>query len=258
MQLQRALAFCLFTLVALVACGSPDDQAQAAGFCDTWLRFELAADPDIDFHEADEQEIAEGMRSFASDLAPTLREVQQHAPDDLNRDVQTLTTAFEDVAEGGDPEQLEDPGLEEAYRNIHTKAIDECDWPVQQVVAIEYGFENVPATLPAGITSFELENQGVEFHELALFRKNPGVDTSAQELLELPDEQAFELVSVVGAAFAGPGDHSSLVRDLESGDFVMACFIPVGTTSFEFDEEPGEDRPPHFVEGMFAEFSVRN
>ncbi|MGH9188090.1 MAG: hypothetical protein ACRD0U_20150, partial [Acidimicrobiales bacterium] len=116
------------------------------------------------------------------------------------------------------------------------------------VTAVDYAFEDLPTSLEAGPTVVELTNDGDEAHELVLFRKNDGVTQPAEELLALPDEEAFELVAFVqGSEPIDPGKRSSTVFDLEAGDYVAVCFLPVGGSG---------DGPPHFTEGMFTEFSV--
>ena len=73
-----------------------------------------------------------------------------------------------------------------------------------------------------------------------------------QELLALPEEEAMAKVDMVAAVFAPPGDESYSVADLEAGDYAMVCFIPTGAS----EENPEGTGPPHFIQGMLAEFTV--
>jgi hypothetical protein len=87
-----------------------------------------------------------------------------------------------------------------------------------------------------------------EPHELVLFRVNDGVTETIEELLALPEEEAFSKVTPAGVVFAdAPGSEAATMLDLEPGRYAAVCFIPIGG---------GEDGPPHFTGGMVAELQV--
>src|SRR5690606_15005417 len=122
------------------------------------------------------------------------------------------------------------------------------------VTASEYQFDGFPASLASGPTSFEFANGGNELHHLVMVRINDGVAMSIDEILELDQEEALEYVSMVGdEPLAFPGESSYTVADLEPGKYVAVCFIPVGETG----EGPPTECPPHFTQGMMAEFEVQ-
>ncbi len=81
---------------------------------------------------------------------------------------------------------------------------------------------------------------------MVVFKKNDP-NQSTEELFALPEEEAMGLITFAGFAFASPGESSSSLLTLESGAYTMVCFIPVGGE---------EDGPPHFTQGMTAEFTV--
>ncbi|HEX2767582.1 MAG TPA: hypothetical protein VHR55_13205 [Candidatus Limnocylindria bacterium] len=123
-----------------------------------------------------------------------------------------------------------------------------------EVTAVDYAFAGIPSEVESG-TSFELTNEGSEVHELVLVRRNDDVDLTFEELLELPEDEAMELVTIVGGIVAEPGATSedTLTVD-EPGDYLAICFVATGTTSLE-DAESVEGAP-HFAEGMLQEFTV--
>jgi hypothetical protein len=90
---------------------------------------------------------------------------------------------------------------------------------------------------------------------LAIFRINDGVETPLEELLQLPQEEQMRMSTPIGFGFAPPGDSDNLFLDLEPGRYAMLCFLPVGSTP-ESDEEQVAENPPHFTQGMVAEFTV--
>ena len=124
-----------------------------------------------------------------------------------------------------------------------------------QVTAVDYAFEGVPETLPAGSHTFDFTNEGEEPHELVLFRIVDETE-SMEEILQLGEEEGQSHVEEAGGTFAEAGADAEepLEAELEAGKYAMVCFVPVGTTGP--DEADAGDGPPHFMEGMVAEFTV--
>jgi len=133
------------------------------------------------------------------------------------------------------------------------------------ITGVDYAFEGVPTSVPAG-TTFRFDNQGTELHEMAVFRKNDDVTQSFEEILQLPDEEAFTMVTPVGQAFSAPTEMAEgEVNVTEEGEYIMLCFIPQGTVELP-SESPGTSPaaespaaspgPPHFVLGMAQLFDV--
>jgi hypothetical protein len=136
-----------------------------------------------------------------------------------------------------------------------------CGFPVSDVSAIDYEFQDVPETLVAGPQVIEFTNDAPEEqHELVLLRVNPDVDLSPRKLLALPEKKLAKRAEVVSAAFASPGDDDTLIASLEPGRYVYACFIDVGTTAEGGDEHGGDEHggaaKPHWKRGMFGELEV--
>jgi hypothetical protein len=152
-----------------------------------------------------------------------------------------------------------------------------ADGPLVTVTGSEYAFGDLPASVPVG-TSLAFTNTGAEVHELILARKNDGVTESWEELLALPDEEALQKVTTVGPLFAAPGEAAAfgigptgptsmtaLTVD-QPGDYLALCAIPQGMTELpDFGAAApsagpatsmAPQGPPHFVLGMFQEFTV--
>jgi hypothetical protein len=264
-------AVAIATLVA-AGCGDDDDDtasddsaneadaadtgggADEAAYCDASLAIETAPEPDIDFPTATEEEIAAGLQTWADEtMKPLVADAVAVTPDEIQADVEIMTAAVDQMA-AGDPGAFDVPDVEAASDRVHQYDLDTCGWTTHAVEATEYSFANLPDELPAGTTSFEFSNEGQEVHELILVRKNPGVTDSAEALLALPEEEAMAKVTMLGSpAFALPGDSAYKVLDLEPGEYIAVCFIPMGMTS---DDGPPPEGPPHFTQGMVAEFTV--
>lgn len=262
--------------LALGACGDDDDTATtdatdapaastdapaattsadtaAAGedldtFCTKSVEIEAAfAGPPLE-----EGDVA-GAKALLESVLPLAREWAAAAPAGVRSDVELMLATAEGATETGDLSVFETPEFGAADANAHAAGLESCGWAVQNVELQDYHFEGLPESLPAGVTSFELTNTGEEFHELALLRKNDGVTESFEEILALPEEEAFSKVTPAGQGFAAPGEPGYALIDMPPGDYLAICFLPVGATP---DGPPPEDGAPHFTEGMSHELTV--
>lgn len=235
------------------ASGPQDDDL--ADYCEASLAVESAPPPDVDFETASPDEMAEGMRTYATEtMTPLAEAVVAVTPDEIGDEIDVLSSAVDEMASSGDGTIFDRPDVVAASDAVHVFDLDNCGWTPVDVTAADYSFDGIDSELAAGVTSFELTNDGAEMHELLLLRKNDGVTQGAEQLLELPEEEAMELVTPVGEpAFAEPGDSGYIVADLTAGDYIAVCFIPTGTTG---DSEAPAEGPPHAMHGMFTEFTV--
>ena len=231
--------------------------------CDAVATIETLPEPDIDFESLSEEELQEEIAAFATDeILPITEEVAANTPPEIAEEIDILIGAVEEIAETGDFTIFESPEVEEASDTTHAFDLENCGWASSPVEASEYAFSNVSPSYDAGIVSFDLSNVGEEVHEMVFFRKNDDVTQSFDEILALGEEEAQSLITNVAAIDAtNPGDADYSVLDLESGEYIALCFLPVGATPEVFEavqsgqQDPPEG-PPHFVEGMRAEFSV--
>ena len=260
-----ALLALLALIVGAAACGDDDDddtgspaedtEAAAAGpseedeaFCGAVLGVAGLRGPD--------EETPEALEAYANEVAqPAVAAVVETAPDEAADDAQGLSDAFDEVLESGDSS-----GFEAAVVPLTDRAAELCDWSSADVEAVDYGFEGLESSYDAGALQVAFTNGGEEMHEFLVLRKKDGVEESFEELFQLPDEEGQQKVDMVGATFAPPGDDAATVLELTPGDYAAVCFVPVGSTpeAVEAAESGGTDidGPPHFTEGMVAEFSV--
>jgi hypothetical protein len=241
--------------LGVAACGDDDGDTaggEAAGFCDagvevnTTFNAEFAA---VDFESSSPEELERTFADIAARVDPLMARVEQTAPDDLRDEVETAVEGTRLSFETG--EEPDDPAYAAAIRAIDEFLIAECGLQSHDVAAVDYEFEGVPDEVDAGVVVFDVANQGSESHEMQVFRVDDEVDDSVEDLLA-EGSSALAKVTPVGGAFAEPGDHAATFFDLQPGRYGAACFIPVGATPGA--EDPAG--PPHFTEGMLAEFTV--
>lgn len=229
--------------------------ADVADYCDATLALETAGEPDIDFATATDAEIAEATRTFSQEtLRPLADDVVATAPEAVVADIAVMSDALDEMIETGDFAAFDTPEVTAASNAQHAFDVESCGWATTAVTAADYSFSGLPHEIDAGVTSFELTNGGNETHEMVVFRKNDGVTESFEELLAMPEDQATENVTMVGIAGpVPPGQPGYAVADLEPGEYIALCFIPVGTVNLD---GPPPEGPPHFTQGMQHEFTV--
>ncbi|HSP02135.1 MAG TPA: hypothetical protein VLR27_01450 [Acidimicrobiales bacterium] len=259
---KRAIAAFVALALVITACGDDDDEVTegdtSAETDDTTAETEDTAETD-DTTASGEGEQAAGDGEFCSayqellagDPTPdAIREVAGIAPDGAVEPLETLAAGFEDDPEGFfDTEEF---GA--AFSEVGSVANKECADEVIAVTAIDYGYEGIDAELSVGVYGVDFSNEGDEFHEMIVLRKGDDTTESFEDILALDEEAAMALVQEIGATFAPPGGESGGLFDMsEPGEYAAICFIPVGSTP---DAEAESEGPPHFTQGMIAEFTV--
>jgi hypothetical protein len=136
---------------------------------------------------------------------------------------------------------------------------------------VDFGFTDVPDSIPAGST-LELRNSSpTELHELVAFLLPDSERRPVDELVQLPPDQLMpRLGAPVTVVLQAPGSDDQIVAVgdgslREPGRYLLMCFIPTGvdpqvyldaaaSSGGEPPVVPGG--PPHFVNGMYAELLV--
>lgn len=252
----------------MVACGSDDsgaedtataetsaseESADPAAFCEATVDVEAAfgQGPQVDFETASPEEIQAALEEFGTTVEPLLARVEETAPEEIAADVETAASLAREATTTGDPATLESPEFEEADAAMDEYMLAECGYDQVEAVGVDYAYEGLPDSLPAGTTAVTFTNEGQELHQIALARINDDVTMSVEELVALPEEQAMTMVTFSGGAFAEPGASDTTFVELEPGRYAAVCFIPEGTT-----HDTEGSGPPHTALGMLAEFTV--
>lgn len=117
---------------------------------------------------------------------------------------------------------------------------------VLTVHASEFAFA-LPKSIPAGLTTVRLVNDGKEIHQISILKLEQG-KTMKDLAAAMKDPAAPPptwMVPVGGPNAAAPGETIEATLDLAPGDYVLLCFIP----------SPGE-QAPHSSKGMVAPLTV--
>ncbi len=185
----------------------------------------------------------------------------------------TLGAACADDAVADDPSTTAhaeaDVTTEETADPSDDHAGDHDDVSVT-IDGVDYGFANVPSSVPAGTRLGFRNTSENELHELVAFRLD--TDTPLAELLgQPPAELEATLGAPITVMLQPPGAPEAVVAVGdgtlgEPGRYVLMCFIPVGADPDEYmaavaaagggKPEGVAGGPPHFTAGMVAELVV--
>ncbi len=265
--------------LGLAACGDDDEAAtttttaeettttagaegegEVAAFCNGIVAIDTTvatAGPGPQLEGAPPEEVQAALEEFAATLEPLLVVAEETAPPEVTSDVQTLARLSREALTTGEDEIFESEEFTQADANVDEFMLANCGFEQVEVTGVDYAFQGVPETVPAGPVAITFTNDGGEVHELALARINDDVEESFGDLLQLPEEEALQKVSLSGHVFAFPGVSDTVFLDLEPGRFGIACFVPVGSTPQAVEGGEEVEGPPHAIaEDMFAELTV--
>lgn len=191
-----------------------------------------------------------------------LTRLQEIRPESIGEETDMVIEAF--LAAQGDMGQIfSDPEIEKAFAAMEEHDAEACGFgddggegedevateplegaEVIPVTGLDFEFEGIPDTVPAGAVSFEFTNEGEAAHEMAVFKLGEGVDMD--ELLASEEEPTDEEAQEVGFTFAPPGEGGAYLNaeDLTPGTYAVVCFIP------------GPGGEPHYELGMKQTFQV--
>ncbi len=218
-------------------------EGDTAAFCDGLLEFNGA----VNTIDLGEESTEDDIKTAGQELSDLWTPVVDNAPEDVAEQAAELDGILDQMV-GGDGEAFDSEDTFTTYSEIVDGAVSSCEYETVDVTGVDYAFEGVPATLPAGTAAFRFTNGSEsEEHEMIIARKADGVDLTWDEILGMPEDESESLVDFTAAAFAPPGGSSNALGNLEPGEYVMVCFVPVGGA---------EDGPPHFAQGRRAEYTV--
>ncbi|MEO7042173.1 MAG: hypothetical protein ABI035_07930 [Gemmatimonadaceae bacterium] len=112
------------------------------------------------------------------------------------------------------------------------------------VHAKDFAFDG-PKQIPAGLTTINMINDGPNLHHVEMIRLDSGKTIAdLEKQLSLPSAPPAWAVFTGGPNAVDPGKTSSATIDLQPGNYVMLCFVPI----------PGG--VPHFAKGMIMPVTV--
>jgi len=114
---------------------------------------------------------------------------------------------------------------------------------VVTIIATDYAF-GAPDTIPAGLTTFKMKNQGKEQHQAVLMGAAGKTWDEIRTALTTPGPIPAWVAFPPGAGVVTGGDSSNATSRLEPGIYYLVCFIS------------SADGTPHVMKGMVRRLVV--
>lgn len=255
-KILRVFALAIALTLFAAACGGSDDDTDT----DAGGQAEASADAHAEHMEFCEAVVAAETAVLAAssggDPGPVedlIAKAEETAPEELQEQMTVVVAAVREALETKDDTAFGTEGFSRNEEEVDQWVADNCGFRPVPITAVDYAFEGVPDTLPAGFTAFHFTNGGEEVHEMIMVRYKDE-SLTVKDLMKLSDKEAEEKLVFLGASFGPPGASDTEIKELEPGKYALLCFVPVGSTSEKAAEKA--DGPPHVARGMSAEFTV--
>ena len=128
---------------------------------------------------------------------------------------------------------------------------DNCPGQKVPFNALDYEYDGIPATLPAGVAKFKMTNTAPkEEHMIAIMPVKAGNESMPiDKILALPNKKKNQVLDFAASGFAQakPGETGYVPMNLIPGKYIYACFFPQGGK---------KNGTPHFKLGMEGSFTV--
>ena len=186
-------------------------------------------------------------------IEQSLTQALNVAPAEVAADVQSIQGIIQSALQSKqDPS--ENATFLQNLSSINGYRYSSCGYNQVQVTGIEYEFQGLPKTLPAGKTAIQFTDGGAELHMLDLFRIK--TKDSLKKLLALPQKDVAKKVQDIGSADVTTlGGTEYVFADLKPGRYGAVCFFPVGATSLDALQK--SKGAPHWKQGMYQEVTVQ-
>lgn len=259
MKILRVVALAVALLMTAAACGGDDadDAAGATSPAEETAAEETAGGGDVAFCDsvvaAETAVLAASSGGDPGAVEDLLATAEENTPAELEEQMTVVADTVRRALEKRDDSAFQSEDFAQNEEEVDQWVADNCGYERVDVAAVDYAFEGVPETLPAGTVTFAFSNEGEEIHEMLLVRyKDP--KTTIEDLMKLSDKEAQSMIDFLGASFGPPGASDLEPKELTPGKYAMVCFVPVGSTSEKAARKA--DGPPHVARGMSAEFTV--
>ncbi|MEA2828960.1 MAG: hypothetical protein QOG43_3399 [Actinomycetota bacterium] len=244
----------------LTGCGGDDkDSADVSAACEAHVNVVagfntvFAGLPDVPPDGPPPPEFKTQLQSaYDANVATAIAALVADAPDEIKDETEEIARQTKQFRDEADPSVIDNDDFEKLTDTVDAYFQENCPGTKATVEAVNYAYQGLPPTLPAGTVRIELKNTSDEAHEMLVLTRKPGVTETFDQLLGLPEDQIMAKVDFVNAESTNPGQTGYLVGAFPVGDYLFLCSFGKGTTD---DNDPKQEQP-HFTLGMKQEVKV--
>jgi hypothetical protein len=246
----RKLGFLVAFATAAAVVGITPAVAQTTpevtAFCDAALTTDKAAEKAL---------VEKPKQKDVQALDAALAQIESAAPPQVAANVQAAVASTRNAIQSRKG-PFDDPTFQQNISAIDEYRYNSCGYTQLDVTGMEYEFQGLPKTLPAGKVAIKFTDTGAEWHELAIFRVK-GKD-SVKKIVGMPEKEQAKKIEETGGTFAMQGQTSYAIADMSKpGRYGVVCFLPVGSTSEQATEEAAKKHAKeHWQQGMLATITV--
>jgi hypothetical protein len=233
-------------LAATPAAAQPTPEVTA--FCDAALKADRAV-----------AKLESGGRPKQKDVQAAetaFGQAETTAPPEIATQVQAVVAATRTAIQSGQDPREADPNFDQNFGAMEAYRYNSCGYTQLEVTGVEYEFQGLPKTLPAGTVAIRFTDTGAEIHELAIYRMK--TKDSVKKVIGLSEKEQSKKLELVSRTAALQNDTTFTFAELtKPGRYAVICHLPVGSTSEEAAREAEESNAKsHADEGMYATITV--
>ncbi|HEV2071851.1 MAG TPA: hypothetical protein VGR26_18870, partial [Acidimicrobiales bacterium] len=138
-----------------------EDEGEVAAFCNGVVAIDTTvatAGPGPQLEGAPPEEVQAALEEFAATLEPLLVVAEETAPREVTSDVQTLARLSREALTTGEDEIFESEEFTQADANVDEFMLADCGFEQVEVTGVDYAFQGVPETVPAGPVAITFTN----------------------------------------------------------------------------------------------------
>jgi hypothetical protein len=193
-------------------------------------------------------------KKVQQELDAAFTEALNTTPPEVAANVQAAVTEVRNALNSG--KQPSEDVLSPNIAAIDQYRYNSCGYTQLDVTGIEYEFQGLPKTVPAGTVAIRFTDTGAELHELDVFQVKS--KDSVKKIIGLSEKEQGKQIQEVASTFATQGQTSYAIADLSKpGRYGVVCHLPVGSTTKQAAEQAAKKHAKtHAQEGMYATIAV--
>jgi len=176
------------------------------------------------------EQLAATAQAYVTTLQPLGAAGLAEAPEEIIGDVRNLTAAIDQMAVAGDASGLRSETVEASTARLNDFNIENCRWPIIDLVAGGGPLGGVPQQLEPSFYVFRIRNDTSAPLQVDLYRETPDLpDQPIEALLPAGTPVTPVGVALVASTVAGPSATASLPAIVDPGEYGFGLADPAAS-----------------------------